>query len=258
MKGTAGFAICCVLTAGLVQPAAAQPTIRNTRPPSVTAEAEPWYLSGTPITFEGHFYYPAGPRIHFIPSEMVRSGDFRGIPLYTRTTIEPYSTVFVPVGAGIMQPYERRREGELAGTVGSSAPSFPVALSSDSSLDNVAYGPQAAAPPRLAELPVDTQVPESRPLGTSGSTEVGSIARLVPRRLPIRADSPNAIFMEYANTRWFSTGPPVPYEPSRFVRYGEKDGFPIFKAKQGSEETIYVPVVKGPTETLAPYARHKS
>ena len=122
-------------------------TIRGTRPPAVTAELAPWYVNGSPITFAGHFYYPAGPRVHFLPFEMVRSGDFLGIPLYSRTTIEPYSVIFIPVGGGMMQPFERRREGELAGTEGSSAPSFPVALDSDSALDNVSYGPAAAAPP---------------------------------------------------------------------------------------------------------------
>src|SRR4051812_12358231 len=146
------------LVVSVVPSAIAQSTIRNTRQPTISAENERWYLNGSPITFAGHMYYPAGPRIHFIPSEMIRTGDFLGIPLYARTTIEPYSIVFVPIGGGMLQPYERRREGELAGTVGSSAPSFPVALSSDSSLDTSAYGLQAPAPPMLGPQEPDCQL----------------------------------------------------------------------------------------------------
>lgn len=263
MNGTAGLVISCALTVCIVGPAAAQPSIRDTRPPLVTAETESWYLSGTPITYSGHFYYPAGPRIHFIASEMVRSGDFRGVPLYARTTIEPYSLVFVPVAGGMMQPYERRRDGELAGTAGSSAPSFPVALSSDSSLDTVAFGPQAPAPPRLAGLVPEVQLRSVLPpVGTSGvvanvettgATPAGRLARAP--RLPRRADSPNGIFIQYDHARWFSSGPPVAYDPSRFVRAGEKDGFPIYTGRGGAPSTIYVPVTMGATGALAPYSK---
>lgn len=42
--------------------------MREASPPAVTADAEPWYLSGTPVTFAGRTYYPAGARMHFIPS----------------------------------------------------------------------------------------------------------------------------------------------------------------------------------------------
>jgi hypothetical protein len=270
MNGTASVVICCALTACLAQAAVAQSTIRNTRPPGVTAEAESWYLAGSPITYDGHFYYPAGPRIHFIPSEMIRSGDFRGVPLYSRTTIEPYSIIFVPIGGGMVQPYERRREGELAGTVGSGAPSFPVALSSDSSLDAMSFGPQAPAPPRLASLedaqpsasggePVGTR----QPVGTSGETtnidwaDASLAVRLagaarVPRK---REDSPNGIFIRYDNARWFSSGPPVAFDPARFVRARETDGFPVYTARRGSRSTIYVPVVKDATGAVAPYSK---
>ena len=114
-----------------------------------------------------NFYYPAGPRVHFMPFEMVRSGDFLGIPLYSRTTIEPYSVVFIPVGGGMMQPYERRREGELAGTVGSSAPSFPV-LSTPTrrSITSPVRGRRAAA---FAELAERRRSRSTRPVATGGT-----------------------------------------------------------------------------------------
>jgi hypothetical protein len=263
MNGTAACVICCALSTCIVNRAVAQPAVSDTRAPQVTAENESWYLAGTPITYEGHFYYPAGPRVHFIPSEMVRSGDFRGVPLYARTTIEPYSIVFVPVGGGLLQPYERRRDGELAGTVGSSVPSFPVAPSSDLSLGRNPFGPQAPAPPRLTEFGSDAQaLTGEQPVGTSGAApnidraDATRAARLAGalRPMPRRADSANAIFVEYDNARWFSSGPPVAYDPSEFVRSGEKDGFPIYRKRGASRRTIYVPIVKDAGGVLAPYS----
>src|SRR5688500_13015770 len=85
-----------VATQGLSQPTAA---------PVVTAEAESWYVDREPIIFAGNLYYPAGAQVFFNPNEMVRSGFYFGVPLYTRTTIEPYSLVYVPVAGGRMQAY---------------------------------------------------------------------------------------------------------------------------------------------------------
>ncbi len=169
--------ICCAITTSLAGPAAAQSTMTGTPPPLVTAGAESWYLDGSPVTFAGRTYYPAGPRVHFLPSEMVRSGEFNRVPLYTRTTIEPNSVVFVPVGGGLMQPYERRRDGDLAGTTGSSAPSFPIALASDPAVTfqdavrvDVSTGPQAAAPPVVAsQTPAAVAISTPQPVGTTGS-----------------------------------------------------------------------------------------
>ncbi len=262
MNRTIRFVMCCVITGCAAGAVAAQSSSRVTRPPLVTAESEPWYLEGTPITFAGQVYHLAGPRVHFIPSEMVRSGHFHGVPLYARTTIEPYSIVFLPVGGGLMQPYERRRAGELAGTVGSTAPSFPVALSSDASADYAAFGPQAPAPPRLADPAFDARLfmgPE--PVGTTGVALAASLPAPPPlvdlavqaRRR--RAESPNAIFVQYDAARWFSSGPAVAFDESRFVRIGEKDGFPIYRERRGPASTIYVPVAKDAAGALAPYAR---
>ena len=259
MKRIVGCLLGCLGAVSIANTVAAQSmTIRSTRPPAVTAESEPWYVSGSPITFAGNFYYPAGPRVHFMPSEMVRSGDFLGVPLYSRTTIEPYSVIFVPVGGGMMQPYERRRDGELAGTVGSSAPSFPVALSSDSSLDNVT-GPMAAAPPRLAELAEDAQF--ETPVATGGDrTELDSmnvpLGELAAHARPFarRPDSPNAIYIDYSDARWYSSGPPVPYDPARFIAAGEKNGFPVYRDRAGDPLTVYMPIVKDGS-AVAPYTR---
>ena len=67
----------------------------------------------------------------FNGNTMVRTGHYNGVPLYADATLEPYSIVYVPIGRGLMQPYERPRRGDLAGTTGSRPPSFPVQLDDD-------------------------------------------------------------------------------------------------------------------------------
>src|SRR5919106_1415485 len=107
-------------------PAAAQVQSRPTDPPLVTASSESCYQPRDPLKFGGELYYPAGATVFFNGNTMVRFGHYNGVPLYADTTLEPYSVIFVPIGRGLMQPYERVRGGELAGTVGSRTPSFPV------------------------------------------------------------------------------------------------------------------------------------
>ena len=128
-------------------PAHAQATWQPAPVPLVTAENTTWFQSGEPITWDGGVFYPAGARRAFNPYQMVRSGSFRGIPLYTDATLEPNSIVFVPLAGAIVQPYERRRTGALAGTLGSLAPSLPTTMAVEGTQPEIA---QAAAPPTYA------------------------------------------------------------------------------------------------------------
>src|SRR4051812_30140574 len=164
MKETARLVLFLVLGSGVALPALAQISIQPTSPPTVTAENESWYVTNEAVLFAGTPYYPAGPSIHFLANEMVLSGLFRGVPLYTRTTIEPYSVVFVPVAGGLMRPYERRRSGDLAGTTGSSVPSLPVEIPT-------AFSPattiQAAGPPFAETRGVVTESPSMQMPQTS-------------------------------------------------------------------------------------------
>jgi hypothetical protein len=147
----------CVAAAFLVtSPVVAQIQLVPTPPPLVVADLEPWYVEGRPITHAGNIYYPAGAQLHFNANEMVRSGFFQGVPLYTRTTLEPYSIVFVPLSGGLMQPYERRRAGDIAGTVGSTAPSFPVVLpAEEANRDEFGVTLQAQGPPMRRDSGVE-------------------------------------------------------------------------------------------------------
>lgn len=263
----AAAALLFIVTAGI----SAQVNLRPTPPPVVTAENEAWYRGGEPLIYAGTPYYPAGPAIHFIGDEMVRSGFYQGVPLYARTTIEPYSVVFVPVGGGMMQPYERRRSGDLAGTSGSSVPSFQIEIPSSTPADPAVI--QAPAPPVVTSPPVPDasvtlppQLSEPRPVesrevarpsqpaprvnsvGTSG--RVANSRRAAPRA---RSLAPNGIFVEYDNARWYSSGPPESPDPQTLNRVGEWHGFPVYAAR-GSENTIYIPIAQG-LDALAPYSK---
>ncbi len=134
MKKTAGLLLCASFAVSLCAARVhTQIKLQPTPEPRVTAENEPWFQMREPVIFAGEYYYPGGPAIHFLANEMVPSGLYRGVPMYSRTTIEPNSVVFVPIGGGMMQPYERRRTGDLVGTTGSAVPSLPVDMSPTSS-----------------------------------------------------------------------------------------------------------------------------
>ena len=236
---------------------AAQIMVRPTPDPIVTAESETWYLNGDPITFAGNIYYPTGPDIYFKPYEMVRSGDYNGVPLYSRTTIEPWSIVYIPLPGRLMKPYERRRTGELVGTVGSSLPSFPVVHS----LTESEYAlPQAATSPMLGatvyertQLPivvVEVQRPTPVPTATAGTAPEPPPGPLVSAKLPEGLDG---IFIEYRDRRWFASGHAQELDTSQFLMVGDYRGFAVYR-KGDDERTIYVAVAKSARELVAPYS----
>jgi len=253
-----------VVALATMQPAArAQIKLQPTPAPAVTAETQSWYQAGEPIVFAGNYYYQAGPAIHFLANEMVPTGSYRGIQLYSRTTIEPYSVVFVPLAGGLMQPYERRRSGDLAGTTGSSAPSFPVEIAS-------AFG---APPPIQAPGPpfVETQMSNeysARPESTVGrelvperaatAGSVGTVGDLTPARRPkaVGRPSANGVFVEFDHARWYATAPPKDLDSVTLRRIGEWHGFPVYKSRSTGESTIYIPVTQG-SDAYGAYSKRK-
>jgi hypothetical protein len=262
-----------ILAATLVSSVAlAQVNLQQTPPPGVTAENETWYRTGEPILFAGNLYYPAGPAIHFNGDEMVRSGLYRGVPLYSRTTIEPYSVVFVPNGGAMMQPYERRRTGEIAGTSGSTVSALPVEITS-AAAPSPEEAPilQAPAPPVVASQSVVDQfaVPPPQPAATRPplrtevvppSPAVGTTGRVTkssgPAATRIRPQPANGIFVEFNKGRWYSSGPPVSLDPRVLTRIGDWKGFPVYVAAGAGDSTIYIPIAQG-LETLAPYSKRR-
>jgi hypothetical protein len=251
------FIVLCSCVAGL----AAQASMQPTAPPAITAENENWYLSGAPIAFGGSVYHPAGAVIHFLRNEMVMTGMFESVPIYVRTTQEPGSVIYVPLAGGVMRPYERRRAGDLAGTVGSSAPAFPVALRPVEPAVGLVQTPRDP----LDDRPVGTggfvisgpaaapAAMRTEPVATTGV--IGTPAPAAPVRPLETARRPagiDGVFLDYGNERWFAAGRAVEFDADRFSRIGEYRGFPVY-AEPGRQGTIYVPLLDGAPGLLTPY-----
>ncbi|MEO7791565.1 MAG: hypothetical protein ABIX28_18530, partial [Vicinamibacterales bacterium] len=240
--------------------ASAQATMRPERRPVVTAENERWYFEGQPITYQGGLYYPAGAPVFFNVNEMARTGDYLGIPLYVLSTRDSTGVVYVPVAGGLVRPYERRRDGEVAGTVGNAAPSFPVSRDTEATGPDAGY--QAAAPPvlgaaYLSPFDPDPVVPE-RPsiLATTGTSGRSLETRPVgPLTTALKPTGLNAFYIEFSGTRYYSAGPVVILEPASFTRAGEYHGFPVYTAADRAE-TIFVAVANGAPGLLSPYSTH--
>ncbi len=253
----------------------AQVNWRPTPPPVVTANNETWFLAGDPLTFEGSYYYPTGPQVFFDGNRMVRTGAYRGVPLYADTTLEPYSKVFVPLSGGLLQPYERKRAGDIAGTTGSRAPSFPVSTSGEVSPAEPApvASVQAPAPPMLGQ-PSDLEqaramsdaaeagrraagtpsAPSARAAGAVSA--VGSVPP--PQRellqLGVKPLGLNEIYVNYGDARWRAAGRAVPFSSDRFVQVGSYEGFPVYAEKRDAQSprTIYLP---SRSNLVAPYEK---
>jgi hypothetical protein len=243
-------------------------TLQSTPPPTVTAENETWFLAQEPISLSGGLYYPGGPQVFFNRYEMVRSGYYRGIPIYIKSTQEPFSIVFVPVAGGLMQPYERRRSGDLAGTVGSTIPSFPGVVPTEQQA--VASGEtegisQAAGPPTgggtvgssypgTASMMGGNLAPSSAIAGTSGSVPARTVGPLASAQKPAGL---NGVFVQFNGRRWFSSGPAVPLNADRLTRIGEHQGFAVYADRAKPGRTIYIAVAEGDATMVAPYTARR-
>jgi hypothetical protein len=259
-----------------------------TAAPAVTAAGTHWYAAGDPIFYSGNFYYPTGPTVFFDGNVMDRTGNYYGVPLYEDATLEPYSIVYVPIGTTLMRPYERRREGELVGTVGSRMPSFPiqrdVEFSAASGFTGIQVPPLLGAPgapepmpmpeafrvpvpnpPLVVTLPQDVRItgaidvrivrPDTTP-PAPGAAAVrpgagASPAPAAPAASP--APASDGVWVEFRGTRYYSAGPSVLYDADRFVNIGEDRGFPVYREARGPSDRIYVAVL--PDGPLAPFTK---
>jgi hypothetical protein len=251
MRRSALLLIVAVL---LSSPAYAQATWQPSTPPLVTAENTTWFQTGQPIMWNGDYYYPAGAVQGFNRYQMVRSGSFEGIPLYTDATLEPYSIVFVPLSGARMQPYERRRSGQLAGTTGSRAPSLPTDIGAEGIAPAVlqAQGPPAFARAYdIARIEAAQVIPAAPPTAVGTSGVAAAPARPVTTVLP--PTGLNAIWIEYNGQRWFAEGHSIAYDAARLNEVGSYRGWTVYALKSDPQSrTIYIPSIPG---RLAPYTR---
>lgn len=222
--------------------AGAQVIDRPADAPSTTAEHADWYVAREPIFFAGDDYFLAGARVFFNGNTMVRTGQFRGVPLYADTTVEPYSLVFVPVGRGLMQPYERLRRGEIAGTTGSRAPSFTVAVLPDREREILAPMAPTNVPLPLAAVDASAAMPMAEP---TGPTAEATASTAMAPYTPVPSGPPPApvnehVWVIFRGQRWVSAGMALPQAAGRFNQVGEVSGFPVF-SRDGEAGVIYLP-----------------
>ena len=147
----------------------------RTPAPVVTAVASRLADRGDPVVVNGLVYYPTRGFRFFDGQVMMQVGVFERVPLYADTTLEPFSIVYVPIGRDRMRAYERRRDGELAGTTGSRPPSFPVQSPSVQALRDTSVGAvgtsgliEPAQPPLAAVAPAVPSSAVPATVGTSG------------------------------------------------------------------------------------------
>jgi hypothetical protein len=238
-----------------VSPAAAQVLDRPTPKPTRSAVNEPWYVDRLPI-FVTDYYYPAGASVFFDRNTMVLTGFYDGVPIYTDATIEPHSIVLVPVGRGLMQPYERRRAGDIVGTTGSRAPSFPVQRDAEALRSPEAAIPEPPPPPFGGGV----ELPDAWPGAHTPARTIPDPDVMAPSPLPgtgtlrtARRPRPtDGVWIEFQGARWYAAGPAVVFDPTAFVQVGRHDGFPVFRSRAGAGDRIFIPSRGG---ILAPYAK---
>ncbi len=249
------------LTLTISATVSAQVQMRPTEAPLVDATSEAWYQLREPLQFAGDLYYQAGAAVFFNGNVMVRTGHYNGVPIYADATLEPYSIVFVPIGRGLLQPYERLRQGDLAGTTGSRPPSFPVRL-----LPQARYTIANAIPPTALPLTIgaiSAATPESAIQTGAAPTSVASTAAVAVPSVPTRVDAPpmvsllrpesnDGLWVRFEDQKWVNSGAAVLLEPTAFVRVGDYAGFPVFKRRDATEDVIYLPTRAG---LIAPYRR---
>jgi hypothetical protein len=252
------FAIAALL-AVVPSVASAQMIWQPAAPPPVTAENTSWFIAGDPVAWNGTLYYPAGTPRALNRFQMVRSGSFRGIPLYTDPMLEPNSTVFVPLAGERVQPYERPRSGALAGTQG--RPSLPPTDIDAFGNAGIAQAPAApamappydpamiAAPVVIVTSPpaamVDT-VPSAAPMavGTSGRSAAAAATAAPAITTVIPPTGVNGIWIEYDGRRWYAAKRSIAYNPSILNEVGTYHGWTVYAPKDDST-IIYVPSAPG-------------
>ena len=248
---------CCLIVAiGLPIVGSAQVSYRPTPAPLVTAANATWQINGEPLFFAGSFYYPTGPDVFFDGQLMARVGEYLTVPLYADTTLEAYSRVFVPIGGAVMKPYDRRRAGPLAGTVGSTTPSWPVQVATNAPGGSGQIAEERVVPDVVRPVATSGVVTASCtcPVPTTGTVDaarspIGSITSAPP---PTRN---TGISIRFQGSEWFSAGPTVLFAADRFESIGDHHGFLVYRSTQGDAGTIYVAVVAdGP---LAPYKKER-
>ncbi len=236
-------------------PASAQMESRPTEPPLVTAANESWYLLREPVQFAGELYAPAGPPLFFNGNTMVRSGHYNGVPLYTDTTVEPFSVVLVPISRGLLQPYTLMRPAQTALLMAQVSPTaLPLSPGAISvyTPETIIYIPETAGTVGVTAPVVasrDARAPAAEIVGTS-STAAPHRQTAVPIVSMRRPESNDGVWIMFGGEKFVSAGAAIPLSTADFVQVGEYAGFPVFARRDFTQEVIYLP---SRDELIAPY-----
>lgn len=240
--------------------ASAQIIWQPASPPAVTAENTAWFIAGEPVVWNGALYYPVGTPRALDRYQMVRSGSYKGISLYTDTMLEPNSTVFVPIAGDRVQAYERPGTGMLVGTQG--RPSLPPTGFDAFGNPGVQQAPAAPAmalpyDPGTVASPVTAPVVilnnprammdsgRSAPpaaVGTSGRSVSVTPARPVTTVVP--PTGANTIWIEYDGRKWDAAGRSIAYDASLLNEVGTYHGWTVYSSKN-DPSVIYIPSTPG-------------
>lgn len=263
---------------GTARESSAQIHLRDTPQPMNVSAGAAWRSTGQPLFYAGAYFYRSGSTVFFDGHVMRPAGADSGIVFYSDVTQEPYSMIFVPVGGGQVQPYERMRADDLAGTVGSRTPFFPVDLEIERTADleqaRVAREMDEAHARRLVRrtslsrrMDREARVPAAPTTPAEEFKAVGVITIVPPAREAAPATSrilspsdlqtapagTTDVWVEYEQVRWFHAGPAVVLDTNRFDRVGELNGFGVYRERGDAVQRIYVSVTLG--GLAAPYQR---
>jgi hypothetical protein len=223
--------------------------------PEVTAGTADWQSRSEPIVVNGLVYFPTRAFRLFDPQVMQQTSVYERVPIYSDVTLEPYSVIYVPVTRSNMRVYERKREGDLAGTAGSRTPSFPVEIASDTvrkNAERAAAASVAGATGATGTAGSSIPAPASS-VGTTLAPDRDRGRRVSLQSIPSPVGGPNGVWLEFNGARWYADGPAQSFTPDRFEPIGEYRGFPVYRDRTSGKSEIWVSVVKdGP---VAPYVR---
>jgi hypothetical protein len=214
-----------VFVALLSARAQAQMIWQPTPAPLVTAENTTWFPRGEPVEWNGDLYYQDGVPRFFNPYEMVRTGVFRGIPLYSDTMLEPNSSVFVPLSGGRMQPYKRRSLPQNIGTL-------PAA-------ENAGLNQAPAAPTFAPAYELPSPAEPVAVVGTAGRSTAPVTATVVVSTLQPPAGV-NNIWVNFDGRSWYLAGKPVEYDAARLKEVGIYYGWSVYRL-DNDPSRIYIP-----------------
>ena len=138
------------------------------------------------------------PSVFFDGQVMVQAGVYERVPVYADSRSSRTASSTSRSARNRLRVYERRRDGELAGTTGSRTPSFPVESS-------------ASAP--AGERPVGTTGSDRAGGRGTGRIAVPHAPRTVMETIAARRGTArsNGVWLDFDGARWYSAGASASY-----------------------------------------------